>query len=306
MLVDCDNTMGLARHEIDDGLTLLMLLGSDAVDVVGVTTVFGNGPEDSVYSHTRELLIDAGRPDIPVVRGASRAGDYGTAAVSFIARVAREHRGRLAVLAIGPLTNLAGALGIDPDFGKNINRAYIMGGYLRRLRLLRREVAELNLSSDPVSAATVLFSGIAITLMSAQICLQARYGLRHLLSDVIGRRRLGHLILEWFVFFSRHCGTVGFYLWDLVPGWAILDSSRFRHRRVRIVSTADDLARGTLRTQEVSPGLDCEAGVIDLPGRIYRRFGIAGDCARLWRQVPLRGYSRRGYSRYPHRKERPQ
>ena len=288
MLVDCDNTMGLARHEIDDGLTLLMLLGSEAVNVVGVTTTFGNGPEELVYSQTRELLAAAGRPEIPVVRGARYSGDHQTAAAFFIARVAREHHGRLAVLAIGPLTNLAGALRIDPGLTTTVNRTYIMGGYLRRLRFLRREVEELNLSSDPGSAASVLHSGLPITLMSAQLCLQARYGLRHLLADLMGQRRLRHFILEWFTVFGWYCGTVGFYLWDLVPAWAILDSGRFIHNQVRIVSTVEDLATGALRTRELPRGPANEAGVIDLPGRIRRRFGFAGDCARLWRRVSLR------------------
>jgi len=297
VLVDCDNTMGLARHEIDDGLTLLMLLGSDAVEVVGVTTTFGNGPEDLVYTQTRELLADAGRSDIPVVRGASHPGDHQTAAASFIARVAREYDGRLAVLAIGPLTNLAGALQTDPVFATTVNRAYIMGGYLRRLRFLRREVEELNLSSDPGSAATVLHSRLSITLMSAQLCLHARYGLRHLLFELIGQHRLRHVILEWFTVFGWYCGTMGFYLWDLVPAWAILDSGRFIHNQVRIESTAEDLASGALRARELPRGSVDEAGVIDLPGRIKRRHQFAGDCARLWRLVPLRGYSRRGYSR---------
>ena len=86
----------------------------------------------------------------------------------------------------------------QPDIYRGvINRAYIMGGYLRGLRFPRREVAELNLSSDPESAASVIHSALELTLMSAQLCLQARYGLRHLLRDLFGSRRLRILILEW-------------------------------------------------------------------------------------------------------------
>ena len=267
-----------------------MLLGSDAVEVVGVTTTFGNGPEESVHIQTRDLLAAAGRPDIPIIRGAGCAGDSETAAASFIAQVASEYRGELAILAIGSLTNLAGALRMDPLLGRNVARAYIMGGYLRRLRFLRREVTELNLSCDPGAASAVFQSDIAVTLMSAQLCLQARYGLRHLVSDLIRKPRLARLILVWFAVFSYHCGTVGFYLWDLVPAWAILDHDRFIHRRVRISSTARDLASGTLRTSKAPHGMDSEAGVIDLPSRIRSRFGFATGCARLWRRVPLHGY----------------
>jgi inosine-uridine nucleoside N-ribohydrolase len=290
VLVDCDNTMGLARSEIDDGLTLLMLLGSDAVDIVGVTTTFGNGPEELVYVQTRELLAAAGRPDIAVVRGASHAGDHDTPAAAFLVQTAREHNGELAILAIGSLTNLAGALRMDPSFGTHVARVYIMGGYLRRLRFLRREVSELNLSSDAEAAADVFQSRIAVTLMSAQLCLHARYGLRHLVADMVRTPRLAPIILEWFAAFSYHCGTLGFYLWDLVPAWAILDHRRFLHRRVRIACTAGDLAGGVLRVLRSPDGLENEVGVIDLPTRMLRRFRFASDCARLWRQVPLRGY----------------
>jgi len=279
--------MGLPRNEIDDGLTLLALLASSAVEIVGVTTTFGNGPEDLVFRQTESLLSRAGHGGIPVVRGARTAGDSASEAASFIARTAREHSGRLAVLAIGPLTNIAAALRGDPDFARNVTQVYVMGGYLGSLRFLRREVKELNLSSDPEAAFDVLHSCLPVVLMSAQLCLQARFGLRHLIGELVANPRLARTIVEWFLAFSIYCGTAGFYLWDLVPAWAIMEPGRFVHRTVRVRSDLSDLVSGTLRV-EASPGGLQTGGVIDLPERILRRFRFAADCARLWRQLRLR------------------
>ena len=43
VIFDCDNTMGQPYREVDDGLTLLYLLGRSDVELLGITTTFGNG-----------------------------------------------------------------------------------------------------------------------------------------------------------------------------------------------------------------------------------------------------------------------
>lgn len=292
VLVDCDNTMGEYRNEIDDGLALIMLLAA-GVDLVGVTTTFGNGPVATVHRRTRSLLDALGRADVPVVRGAAFAGDRETPAAQFIADAARRHRGRLRILAIGPLTNLAAALGREPAIDGLVHGVYTMGGYLRPLRFLRREVDELNLSADPEAAHAVLSAGWPVTLMSAQLCLQARYGVRHLLAEWIRtsaspaffRRSLRRTITGWFAAFSIHVGAAGFYLWDLVPAWALLDPSRFVHRTATLLSTQEDLARGVLRLQDAAEDAVAvrSPGVIDVPRRIRRGRRFAADCAEVWR-----------------------
>lgn len=280
--------MGVHRNEIDDGLAILTLLGTDAVTVIGITTTYGNGDEPTVYSATRRLLVAAGRTDIPVVRGARHAGDYETAAASFIVQAARRHGGRLVVLAIGPLTNIAAALQRDPTTADSVDRFLVMGGYLGRVRFPRRAVAELNFSSDPAAAAAVLTSPAAITIMSAQLCLQARYGVHHLLVDVIGTALLGRLILHWFLAFSVSCGVVGFYLWDLVPAWAVFAPSRFDRSTVEVLSTRTDLQYGRLRTLSTDGIPERTPRVVNLPRRIRHRHRFAADCARRWRRVPVK------------------
>jgi inosine-uridine nucleoside N-ribohydrolase len=289
VLVDCDNTMGLRRNEIDDGLTLLLLLAHN-VELVGVTTTFGNGPVDAVTEQTRQLLARLGHGHIPVVRGAAGAGDTRTPAAQFIAESASRHAGELRILAIGSLTNLHGALLEDPQIVSRVDGVYAMGGYLGRLRFARREVRELNLSCDPRASLEVLSAGWPVILATAQLCLQARYGVRHLLAEFMRggslpasfRRELRHIILEWFLAFSGYVGSAGFYLWDLVPAWAMLHPARVSHRRVVMMSSESDLANGTLSLAPAEGASMTTPGVIDVPHRIRGAYRFSADCARSW------------------------
>ena len=65
VIYDCDNTMGLPLKEVDDGLTLLYLLGRPDIELLGVTTTFGNGTAGQAYAQTQKLLQQAGRAEIP-------------------------------------------------------------------------------------------------------------------------------------------------------------------------------------------------------------------------------------------------
>jgi len=70
VIFDCDNTMGLRTKEIDDGLAYYYLLGRPGIKLMGITTTFGNGTIDQVYTQTKQLVSEVGNPDLPVKRGA--------------------------------------------------------------------------------------------------------------------------------------------------------------------------------------------------------------------------------------------
>ena len=109
IVYDCDNTLGLPFREIDDGLTLLYLLGRPDIRLLGVTTTFGNGTTGQAYAQTKELLARVNRPDIQVWKGQNEPGDRPNDAAGFLARTAAEQPGEVSVLATGPLTNLRGS-----------------------------------------------------------------------------------------------------------------------------------------------------------------------------------------------------
>jgi inosine-uridine nucleoside N-ribohydrolase len=193
----------------DDGLALLVALGSPELELVGVTTVAGNETVDKATADALRVLEIAGRPDIPVYVGARRplahrAGRYDPArhgrwwvsgpptpppggfattrparegAVDFLLRIAREQPGELTIVAIGPLTNLALAIERDARFPRRVKQVVAMGGAIAALPDGAGNVtpnAEFNIWVDPEAARIVLRSGIPLTLSPLNVARKTR------------------------------------------------------------------------------------------------------------------------------------
>lgn len=139
--LDCDTG-------IDDALALAYLLATPQADLVGIGTVCGNVDAIQAATNTLGLLEMAGRPDIPVaigarqplvadfhggtpqVHGSDGLGNAAPAttlsptahdAAQMIVDLAHHHRD-LSIIAIGPLTNLALALRLDPPSPRSSSR----------------------------------------------------------------------------------------------------------------------------------------------------------------------------------------
>lgn len=250
IIFDNDNTMGLRTKEIDDGLTLYYLLGRQDIDLIGLTTTFGNGTIDQVFPQTQKLLADLNRQDIPVLRGAGKRGGGSTAAARFLAEQAAAHPGEITILATGPLGNLLGARDLDPDFFNNLQGIACMGGYLRPVKVGRRNVNELNLSADPEASFAVLNAPCPVTLMNAQICLQAPFRWRDYRKLGFWSRKTRRLVRNWLVLHAIFCGIPNFYLWDLLPAVYITHPHLFHDNQVVIQSSVEDLESGTLLPME--------------------------------------------------------
>jgi purine nucleosidase len=258
VLYDCDNTMGLPRKEIDDGLALLYLLERPDVELLGVTTTFGNGTVEEVYAQTRKLLRALGRGDLPLFKGERQRGQSPTEAARFLAEAVAAHPGQVTLLATGPLGNLRTAAELDPDFWEHLKQIVCMGGYLRPLRIGWRNVCELNLSGDPEASFAVFNApfrqaqGIAcpVTLMNAHVCLQAPFGWRDLRQIGPADRRASlpvrRIVRNWLLTMGLYCGVPRFYLWDLLPAVYVSYPGLFERNPVRVRSTVADLEAGTL------------------------------------------------------------
>ena len=181
--------------DVDDALALAMLFGSPDVELLGVTTVYGDVTVRAQIA--RRLARLAGRDALPVVPGAGEplsgaeawwAGfegrlyaDLGTeafvedmTATEFLVETVLSHPGEVCVVAIGPLTNIALALRADPGFAQAVRRLYVMGG-----RFDRPE-PEHNFKSDITAADEVFRSGIPATVVGLEITTQARIEPDHL------------------------------------------------------------------------------------------------------------------------------
>ena len=282
IIFDCDNTMGLFTKEVDDGLVLYYLLGRPEVELLGVTTTFGNGPLAKVHPQTVKMVSELNREEIPVVEGTAHRDQSPTPAARFLAETAAAHPGELIVLATGPLGNLRGAYQLDPEFYQNLKGIYCMGGYLRPIRLGRRNVAELNLSADPAASYQVLRGPCPVVLMNAQICMQAPFTWGDFRKLDFWSRKTRRSIREWLILHGIFCGIGNFYLWDLLPAVCISFPELFIHNQVMIESTPDDLESGTLLPREGSG-----AGSIDMPVMIKDLDQFKEVLFEAWRQIAI-------------------
>ncbi|MFB9907939.1 nucleoside hydrolase [Allokutzneria oryzae] len=169
---------------IDDAVALLLAANSPEVDLVAVTTVFGNvGPEVTTANALRVLRL-IGREDVPVAAGADRplvhalvhraegwhgqdglGGQSGLLpeavrspepirAVEQLATVLRGAELPVTIAAIGPLTNIALLLGSYPELKPRIGRLVVMGGAFSGGNTTA--TSEFNIWSDPEAARRVL------------------------------------------------------------------------------------------------------------------------------------------------------
>jgi purine nucleosidase len=265
VLCDCDNTMGVPGRPIDDGQTLLYLFGRPDIELVGVTTSFGNGSIEEVHPATEQFLLDLRRQEIPLFEGEGFRGQAPTAAAHFLAETAAATPGEITLLAIGPLGNLLGAAQLDPDFFQNLKQITIMGGYIQDLAgPYWSNVAERNLAGNPEAAFAVLNAPCPITLMNAHVCLDAPFGLAELPNiDHWSGTGIYRTIHDWLLQCETTPNSPGDYLWDVLPAIYISYPELFDDNPVWISSTVSDLETGSIVLGEAGEG-----AAINMPTRI--------------------------------------
>jgi inosine-uridine nucleoside N-ribohydrolase len=276
--------MGVPGRPIDDGQTLLYLFGRPDIELVGITTSFGNGPIDEVHGATEKLLRDLGREGIPLVQGEGERGQAPTAAASFLAETAAASPGEISLLALGPVGNLYAASKLDPAFWDNLKQIVVMGGYLHALPGSNWEnVPELNLSSNPEAASALLNASCLVTLMNAHVCLDAPFGLPELerLEQWRGSS-IYRSLYDWLLQCEIGPGQPGDYLWDLLPAVYISHPELFDEHPVWIRSTVPDMETGTLL-----PGQEGDGALINMPTRIQDVDRFYAILYEAWSQVPV-------------------
>ncbi|WBL36418.1 nucleoside hydrolase [Tepidiforma flava] len=188
-IIDCD-----PGH--DDAVAII--LAARHFELLGVTTVGGNAPLWRVTENALKVLELIGRPDIPVAAGAAgpllgdlpRAGErvHGTTGldgaelprpsraviprngVEFLVETVMANPGT-AVIATGPLTNIALAMRMEPRFARSMARLSIMGGSTTWGNVT--PAAEFNAWADPEAARIVFASGAKLTMCGLDLTRQA-------------------------------------------------------------------------------------------------------------------------------------
>ncbi len=172
--------------DIDDAFALALALRSPELQIIGVTTTFGD-------TETRAKLVDrflaeVGRPDIPVAAGAPtpvkgtftqrRYAEGGhdakrshPDAVVFVLEQIRSYPGQVTLIAIGPLMNVGAAIDKDAATFRKLKRVVIMGGSVKRgygdlgYTSPRGPQPEWNILNDIPSAQKLFAAGVPLMVM---------------------------------------------------------------------------------------------------------------------------------------------
>ncbi|RCW49917.1 MULTISPECIES: nucleoside hydrolase [unclassified Halanaerobium] len=273
VIFDCDNTLGLKKKEVDDGLAFLFLLGRKDIDLMGISSVFGNSSLNRTFEVTEKMLQDFSlKGRIPHLKGAEGPGDFDTEAADFMAEKAAENKGEITIIAAGALTNLYTAWKKDSNFFKNVKEIIVMGGTTDPLNISSEIIPELNLSCDPEAAEKVLQADVPVALMTGNLCLAARFGEKSW--HRVGRSQnkpvrayIKDKISDWYQYSSEIIGLSGFYMWDVVPAVYMIAPELFLYNKCKLVSTAEDLKNGRIKTEKTDGKL-ADAAVINLPSTI--------------------------------------
>ncbi len=184
---------------VDDAMAILFALKSPEVEVVALTTIFGNVHTDLATQNALRLIELAGQPDIPVARGAEmplvvplgNIADFvhGTdgfgqtnqpppkgrtldkPAAQLIVETIMAYPGEITLVPLGPLTNIALALALEPRIAGNVAAVVLMGG-AATVNGNVNPAAEANIINDPHAAEVVFNAGWPVTMVGLDVTMQ--------------------------------------------------------------------------------------------------------------------------------------
>ena len=160
--------VGLA-HTLDNALRLVDLAAADTPVFAGCAVPLVLPAEDAAFVHGNDGFGDTG------YARSARAAETEHAALAIL-RLAEAHAGALTLVALGPLTNLALALRLDPGLPQRVRRLVVMGGAVTGRGNTARVPAEFNIGFDPEAAHVVFSEWPAFELVDWEATV--RHGLR--------------------------------------------------------------------------------------------------------------------------------
>lgn len=186
---------------VDDAMALLYLHRHPGIELVGVTTVFGNAPIE-ITTRNAQFLHQKWKIAAPIAKGAGRAYDEGRdaahfapvvhgedglgnigvplevdhplderEAVQFIIDTVRADPGNVTLVAVGRMTNLALALKADPEIAALVKEVVIMGGAFD-INGNVTPAAEANIHGDPEAADVVFTAPWKVTIIGLDVTMK--------------------------------------------------------------------------------------------------------------------------------------
>jgi purine nucleosidase len=265
----------------DDALALGYAVASPRIELVAVTTVAGNVGVEKTTANTLAVLDWLGAGDVPVHRGASRplvrphrdavyfhdegglggaqlppstrsiGGDRGPAA---LIRLARLRPRELTLVTLGPLTNLAIALNVEPNLPELLKSVVVMGGAYS-VPGNTTPAAEFNILVDP-EAAEQVFTARFPTLTTVGLDVTERVALTRDDWDAVNAASTipppATLLREVGKFAFSRLGREQFSLHDPLSVAVAIDPTLIDVRELAVAIDFVEPERG--RTRIVGPG----------------------------------------------------
>lgn len=186
---------------IDDSLAIAYAIAHPDIEVLALTTIFGNVTSDQATENALKITSAFGS-DADVAQGAQKplqiepnhTSDYvhganglggfefpqtdkqavQLSAAEYMVEMTKKHPGEITICAVGPLTNLALALKLDPDITARVKEVVIMGGAVFHVGNVT-PVAEANFWNDPHAADQVLAANWPVTLAPMDCTMPVRF-----------------------------------------------------------------------------------------------------------------------------------
>ena len=183
---------------IDDALAIACALVDPSAEVLALTTIYGNAPLEKTTHNAYRILEALGHQEIPVYTGAHRpltlppkdypsfvhgedglgdipeedpvtkTNEHSLSAAQYIVDTVNRHPGEITLVPLGPLTNLALALALDPGIAGKVKRVVLMGGNLHVPGNISA-AAEANIFCDPHAADQVFAAHWPVTAVGLDV-----------------------------------------------------------------------------------------------------------------------------------------
>ena len=238
----------------DDAVALILALKSETTEVLGISIVAGNVPIDlgvQAALYTLEMCgaktpvhVGAHKPLVrnfssaQNVHGSDGMGDIGlklsgrkptsTHAISEMIATFRARPNKIDLVTLGPLTNIALVLSIEPQFAKWVRRCVIMGG-TGALPGNVTVASEFNVWADPEAARIVFDSGLPLEMVGWDVSVADAVISDELAVELSNLGKLGNFAMTIQRQVREFCRTEtkldGFDLPDPIAMAVALDSS---------------------------------------------------------------------------------
>jgi uridine nucleosidase len=289
---------------VDDTMAIYFALNSSQIELVGLTTIFGNVDVDMATVNALKILEIAGRTDIPVIKGAENPltslysgpvpfvhGDDGQGNINlappetralpgtgaqFIVDQIMNNPGEITLIPIGPLTNLALALRLEPEIIRNVKEVIFMGGNAL-CPGNATPAAEANIHNDPEAADLVLGADWPVSMVGLDVTHHV-----NMTNEILGEftrlsnplaAHISKIIGFYRDFFEKTNKIDGIYVHDSSAIAYFLDRKLFQTAEWPVkVDISEDIGRG--KTWPAMGDTDLEDNEALLPWRGRPRVNV--------------------------------